>query len=588
MTNNELIALWHFDEDDGPVAWNAVKSGAPMEVRQATRQPGRFGTALCFRKGGENAVAPGIGSLRAGTVSLWIRLDEATPGGTFISIHDQLRIGTDKQDGTRLIATMGECAIEGAALQVGRWTHVAATFGGGGLSLYVDGAKAAHREECTSSITSHSKGDISYVTLCPFPSNCVACAMDEVAIFRVALNRDAIAQLARKAIDIPSPRKDQPQPMDIRFADYVDRSDPTCGLQGTLDAAATTGGRVTIPPGRFVLRRPVMMPSRVTLAGSGGQSVLATAPGFVSLLVSDAMENEMTVTVQEGSGFSAGDPILVDSQKNSGYNATHARIVSVEGNQLHLDRPLWGSYEANDHAIVARWYPMIQAMYQHDFEISDLAIEGMAGIEPRVRVNFTCSAIDVERSLACRVSRVEIRRWLHDGICFGKSSWHRVADCMVRDGYGHGYHPGNRSRYCTFTNNMAINNGVDGFFFCCRVEDNIISGNLFQGNGRHGIGGLGDCWDTRNLVTGNQCIENGKAGICLNGGSYNTVTNNICRGNSRAQPGEWSGIHLIADTSRAVVRGNHCFDDAEKRTQRACKVNDSTGEANVIEENVLV
>src|ERR1051325_8589388 len=138
--DKELIGLWRFDESPGPIAWNSLPGCSAMEVRGAVRQNGRFGSALCFRKPGDNAVASGLEPTPNGTVSCCFRLDCPNPSGPVLTIHDQVRLGTDRETGSRLVAFAGEKQIVAAdVLELGKWTHVAVTFGSMGVTLYLDG-----------------------------------------------------------------------------------------------------------------------------------------------------------------------------------------------------------------------------------------------------------------------------------------------------------------------------------------------------------------------------------------------------------------------------------------------------------------
>ena len=87
-----------------------------------------------------------------------------------------------------------------------------------------------------------------------------------------------------------------------------------------------------------------------------------------------------------------------------------------------------------------------------------------------------------------------------------------------------------------------------------------VSNNHFYDNKGHGIGDLGKGGvdgDQMNVVSGNFCYNNGKAGIECTPGGNNIVIDNICENNSKAEPGKWAAISL-RDTHSTIVRGNHC------------------------------
>lgn len=585
---NDLIHLWRFEEESGPIAWDAVRGGAPLDVRGAVRVTGRVGRALCFRNPGDNAIAPGLAPMEKGTASLWLRLDAPKQAGTVLSIHDQMRLNTDKDSGMRLEIQAAKNTLPAPSpLVLGQWTHVAVTFDASGIALYLDGRRVAEDSTRFAGITRFGSPHVLFVALCPLPSNQVSCAVDELAISRRCLGADEIKSLASTAVDIAPSRTDTPVPIEIDAARYIDRTDPACGLQRAIDAAWPNGGRVVIPAGRFVVRRGLVLRSRITLAGAGSQSILAAAPGFESKLARDAKSREATLELADAYGLAAGDAIVVRTTTNGGYNSSHAIVTGVRGNRVELSHPLWNDYAVADGAFAARWFPMLSAIYAHDIRLEDLAIEGRAGQESSTCVDFTTAAIGLERCLACHITRVQIRNWLHDGICLGKGSWHRISECLVRDCKGHGFHPGNRMRKCTWLHNMAIHNGQDGFFFCCGVEENIVAHNIFDGNAWNGIGDLGSCNDERNLVTSNQCLNNGRAGILVNGGKHNTVTNNLCTSNSRSEPGQCAGIQVAKPTHTALVAGNVCVDPQSTPTQRKGIIVEEGCEDSVVRDNVV-
>ena len=60
-----------------------------------------------------------------------------------------------------------------------------------------------------------------------------------------------------------------------------------------------------------------------------------------------------------------------------------------------------------------------------------------------------------------------------------------------------------------------------------------------------------------NVVSGNFCYNNGKAGIECTPGGNNIVIDNICENNSKAEPGRYAAISL-KDTHSTIVKGNRC------------------------------
>lgn len=118
-----------------------------------------------------------------------------------------------------------------------------------------------------------------------------------------------------------------------------------------------------------------------------------------------------------------------------------------------------------------------------------------------------------------------------------------------------------------FTDSEARGNLANGFYFCARVERVVVRGNKFIGNKGNGIGDLGHSDDKNNVVENNWCEANGKNGIQLWDGAYNTVKGNTCINNSQSAPGRYSGITLAA-TANSTVSENRCFDNQPRKTQK--------------------
>jgi len=65
---------------------------------------------------------------------------------------------------------------------------------------------------------------------------------------------------------------------------FYDPQAPTCGFQKALDQLKQQGGTLRLPAGRYVLRRPLSVPSRATLAGYGAATVLLPGSDVQNLM----------------------------------------------------------------------------------------------------------------------------------------------------------------------------------------------------------------------------------------------------------------------------------------------------------------
>ncbi len=147
-----MIAWWAFDEDkDAPVAmdWSGHRLGGLL--RKAARAPGIDGNALVCDGGCVEVPKNVLLSVTQGvSVSCWVRTDAAGQGNTWI-LNRVFQGGT--ATGYRLGVVDGKPCFEvpqtdwshhlkaSVDLPTGRWVHLAGTFDGRTIRIYVDGVE---------------------------------------------------------------------------------------------------------------------------------------------------------------------------------------------------------------------------------------------------------------------------------------------------------------------------------------------------------------------------------------------------------------------------------------------------------------
>ena len=144
-----LVAWWPFDEaDDSPVALDHSGHGLGGMVTRATHAPGHVGQALLC-EGGSVTVPPHPAlSLAALTVECWVKTDLAGQSDKWIVNHI-FSGGTDT--GYRLglsggkpcfgvpVTSFSHHLTGSQPLPTGRWVHLAGTFDGQTIRVYMDG-----------------------------------------------------------------------------------------------------------------------------------------------------------------------------------------------------------------------------------------------------------------------------------------------------------------------------------------------------------------------------------------------------------------------------------------------------------------
>jgi len=528
MLHGELLALWHFDETDGPVAANAVLEGAPVLVHGAVFQPRRFGGALVLRRRYDYARGPAIPALRAGAVSFWLRIDGTPHAAEIIDINGTCSILVDTHASTGVVAQFGECTLpSGKQLTTGNWHHVALTFSPDGATLYLDGHAVTHDPQANDGLTAGAGRD-ERIAIGALGDQFTPFAIDELAVFATCLDAQRITQLAMGELDQSTPVRAQVQPRSVHARDYIDRGDPTCGLQRAIDATGPAGGTVTVPAGRYVLRQPLTLSSGVTLCGDGGQTTLVAPPPAVSTLTAHCQRGATSVRVEDPSAFSVGDAVTVRSDNQPQYRATCAAIRAIEGATLHLSRPLYADYMTFDRALVVNWFPMLTAVRQHHVRVRDVQIEGGRESVDDVAepISLPCAAIHLLDCVDCAVERCRVTAWPHNGVVLHGGARGRIDHCDVLDCLGHGIHVEGEARLLHIESNTIESNRLDGLRVGELVRDSIVTGNTLTGNGGYGVGGLNHTDAQTILVSSNHCLHN-RLGAIHHTGASKAVHGNL-------------------------------------------------------------
>lgn len=202
---NSLVGYWNFDEDSGDIASDISGNGNDGTISGVSLTSGITGNALSFT-GEKNSYVeiPNSASIElrdAMTISAWINPDEvasydriiAKPHTTFASPYNMYSLIFDNAGHARFEGCIGEhkTEINGVSkIPLNEWTHIAATYDGLQLKLYVGGdlecVKDVTEEICTSDMPLYIGCNIFY------SSENFNGAIDEVRIYNYALTEDEI------------------------------------------------------------------------------------------------------------------------------------------------------------------------------------------------------------------------------------------------------------------------------------------------------------------------------------------------------------------------------------------------------------
>ena len=579
-----LVGCWHFDTGKGPVAYDSSPMGRDGKIVGAKWVEGRFGKAIQLDGVDDYVTMPGFRKMREGTLEALVNFQKLPSGQVGVlcfgndygAKRDVMLLGFPpgpaderKKIGFAIYAGGWQTVRSRMVPRTGRWYHLAATWRNGTMRLFINGKLNGSRDDGPALVPTSKAMLVGAGSWGPV----LAATIDDVRVYHRALSAEEIASHYANPEYAETPpgtsaRSGVSAKAEVSAADFYSTESLTCGIQEAVDALPNRGGVVRIPPGRYVLRCAVELYSNVTLQGAGAAAVLTRGPQASAPLTAVAKKGQRTIRVKTTTGFRIGDEVGVyDTKKTRGWYITHADVISIRKGEIVLDRPLKYDYDPAKGAGVINYYPFIRAKDVRHVTVRDLRIEGNVGQNPGPFNDFTFAAVHFVRASDSRVLRVVVNGHPSDGIGVQGGRNNLVAECVVSNCRGHGFHPGTALKWSVFSNNIAYANKADGLYFCARVRGCSVVGNVFHHNGGDGIGGLGGGGDTFNVVSNNVCEFNGRCGIEAANGAENSIAGNVCLNNSQSSPRKFSGI-LVKDSCNTLVTGNRCADDQKRKTQK--------------------
>lgn len=200
-----LVALWHFDENTGTTANDSTANSNDGTVYGASWVDGKLGKALSF-DGNDYVIVPDSSLLEPDriTVEAWVK-SSGTPGNyryivskylpTKPGNYSSYGLYTANSGGLKfyigLSSTWVASPDAGTGIWDGNWHHIAGTYDGSAVKLYVDGEPVAGAGSTTSDIEYEGTGDL-FIGAYTTTSYCFSGTIDEVRIWDGALTADEI------------------------------------------------------------------------------------------------------------------------------------------------------------------------------------------------------------------------------------------------------------------------------------------------------------------------------------------------------------------------------------------------------------
>lgn len=203
---DDLAGWWKFDETSGDTAADASGRGNPAVIGltpAAWVANGAINGALAVTgASGDGAViagAPGINPGSAFTVSLWAKAGVWEQGRTLFSKGGYSLM----VDGNQLVSRVGTTPLATAVLpSTHAWVHLAVVFDMARTTLYVNGVPAGSVEHALAAADANGDLVLGAPSLAAAGTSHFNGWIDEVRLYRSALNESRVAGLAGQAVTV--------------------------------------------------------------------------------------------------------------------------------------------------------------------------------------------------------------------------------------------------------------------------------------------------------------------------------------------------------------------------------------------------
>jgi hypothetical protein len=354
----------------------------------------------------------------------------------------------------------------------------------------------------------------------------------------------------------------------------------TADVVGNDDAALQKAANLLRPgdilqigPGTYEMNNSLFIPSKTTVRGTPGQTVLMKSAGVESPLVEDGDYGESQLRVANPENWRPGMGISVsDDGLDSGWDISVSTVTAVEGNLLHIRPMTLRDYNVEEkRARVRNTFPILCAVETEGVALENLIVDGN---KDRNAYLDGCrgGAIYVYVSRDTTIRNCVARNYNGDGISFQITDDVQVLNCESFGHTGYGVHPGTGSDRPTVKGCRLHDNGQVGLFLCWRVRHGQFLSNVIENNGRYGIS-IGHK-DTDNLFIDNTITGNAFCGVYFrqetfkNSGHRNTFEENKVLNNGGTQQGY--GFYIEAHATELSLSDNRIAEtrSGTGRTQR--------------------
>jgi hypothetical protein len=320
------------------------------------------------------------------------------------------------------------------------------------------------------------------------------------------------------------------------------------------------GDTLQIGPGTYEMHNSLFVPSRVTVRGTAGKTILMKSRGVESGLTDDGDYGENILRVAEPEKFRPGMGIaVVDDQLKDGWDISVSSITGIKGSLLSINPRTLRDYDmAKNHARVRNTIPILCAIDAEKVTFEDIIVDGNRAANAYID-GCRGGAIYMYNVKDVTVRNCTARNYNGDGISFQITDNVQILNSESYGHAGYGIHPGTGSERPLIKGCRMHDNGQIGLFLCWRVKHGSFEHNIIQDNGNYGIS-IGHK-DTDNVFVNNTIARNGSSGVYFrqetmaNSGHRNTFRNNQVLDNGNAKSGY--GFYILPSAGDLVIENNH-------------------------------
>lgn len=359
-------------------------------------------------------------------------------------------------------------------------------------------------------------------------------------------------------------------------------TDDTEAIEDAVAAAATDGGTVVVPPGRYRIRRTLYIPSNVIVKGLGG-GVITKADTITTTLTQTYNAGSTSLVVTDSTGFQVGDHVFIADTTNFEWNGTHARITAIDGGTDTLTIAAVNSvgvvghsgtraqYQPARSAYVKTVFPLISNVPgESGMVIRDLTLDqNYTATDPTNE--FCVGTLHWVEAYKALVDNVTILNAVGDAYSdqsnegfgldasFGggaanvKATRNMIRNSRIETCQRHATHLGTCQDGAYIVNNEMTDIGGRALFYCAYATNSVATGNIVT-NFAEGFS-LGDQRDTGAIIADNIFIGGARASVgatlyCIEPGPEAIVTGN-------RMLGVRGGIRLPQGSADCIVDGNY-------------------------------